>query len=169
MNGVKTRDLSRPFEDARVAVRVADDEVVGVGKGGNVDAEGVGVDAAPCHAGAIVRHRDAVMVPSSDARHVSVAMQPVDGMRTQDVGKVFPVTFIDARLAVIVQSPAIDGTVFLDGKGVIRPNANVDDALAQAKSRRDESALWEARVDAAAQLALIAESPGEHATIVIEG
>ena len=79
----KSRDLRRGDEDARAAVVVADEEeVVGVGEGGDVEAEGVGVDAAPCHAGAVGRHRDAVMVASTDGRHGSVAVQPGDGLRT---------------------------------------------------------------------------------------
>ena len=76
---------------------------------------------------------------------------------------------VDAGLAVIVRSPAVDGTVFVDGEGVICTGADVDDALAQAKCCRDESALGKAGVDTAAQLALIAESPGEDAAFVIEG
>ena len=52
---------------------------------------------------------------------------------------------------------------------MIGADANVNDALAQAERRGYESAVWKARVDAAAQLALIAEAPGEDGAFVIEG
>ena len=52
---------------------------------------------------------------------------------------------------------------------MVGTNANVDDAFAQAKGRGVEAAVWEADVDAAAQLALLTETPGKDAAFVVEG
>ena len=52
---------------------------------------------------------------------------------------------------------------------MVRADADVDDAFAQAKGRGVEAAVWEAEVDAAAQLVLLTETPGKDAAFVDEG
>lgn len=108
------------------------------------------------------------MVPSIDAGDLLTATQTTDGLRMQYVGELLSVAFIDASLTEIVRSPAVHGTISMDGERVIRTSTDINDVFPQADACGDKATVWKANVDAAAQLTLLAKSPGENATLLVK-
>ena len=166
MDSGDTGHLGGVLEDPRSVLGIADEIVLGKADGG--EAEGVGVETAPGEAGGVGGDGDTVVVSAADGRGGSVAEETVNRCWVQYVGEVVSVALVDAGLAVVVQSPAVYGAVFVDGKGVVCTGANVGDAASQAQGCGAESAQWETRIDATAELALRAEAPGENAAFVVK-
>ncbi len=166
VNCFDTRYLNRVLEYPWFAVLIAYD--IGLKEAVNVDAESVCVNTTPGQACATMRHSNAVVVSSTDACDIPMTTQTKDGLRTQYIGKVLSVTFIDASLAVVVGSPAVHGTISMDGKGMVGTSANINDVFSQAEGCGDKSALLEASINAAAQLVLFTKSPSKDGAFLVE-
>ena len=166
VNCIDTRYLNCILEYPWFVELIADDIILR--EAVNADADSVRVNTTPSQACATVRHSNAVVVSPTNACDFAMTTQTIDGLRTQYVGKVLSVTFINASLAVVVGSPAVYGTILMDGKRMVGTSANVNDVFSQAEGCGDKSALVEASIDAAAQLVLFTKSPSKDGTFLVE-
>lgn len=166
VKSVESRYLGCVHEYPRLVLRIA--YYVVLRQAVNAEPEGLGINATPRQTFASVRHSNTVMISPVDASDFSMAIQTVDGLRMQYVGEVLSVAFIDASLAEVVRSPAVHDTISMDGEGVIRTSANVNDVFSQADACGDKATVREANVDAAAQLTLPTKSPGVNATLLVK-
>jgi hypothetical protein len=161
-------DGSRVGQDTGSVTFVKDDVVLG--KGSSIDAGGVVVDTAPDENLVLLGDGETVEVSGGDVGDLVLAFQAWNHSGLEDTSFAFTSLGRDTGLTVVVQSPAVDRSIFVDGKGVVGASSNVNKSLARANLLRNKTLVFgTAFNEATSQLVLFARSPGVYGAVSQEG
>lgn len=134
-----------------------------------LEADLVTIDAAPGEELAVLSASQGVVLATINIGNV-VVLEGGELGGSEDDGIILAGVGLDTDLAKVVQTPAVDVTLVVDGKAVVRAAGNLDNlASGQTDALGGKRRHLVALDDPSSELVLLAATPGNNVALDVEG
>lgn len=133
-----------------------------------LEADLVTIDTAPSEELTVLGASQRVVLATVDVGNV-VVLKGGELDRSEDDGIVLACVGLDTNLAKVVQTPAVDTALVVDGEAVVGATGNLDNlASGQTDALGSERRHLVALDDASSELVLLTATPGNNVTLDVE-